>query len=241
MRTAVRREAATLLRYGPQLAVAVTVGLCLAWLARAGAPPLSDLGQSPGGIVALTVAPIVVALVGTWVWPARFRGPIAVSAPAVGEGMTSVAQDSTPELGVLSRDKICPRCAESVKGAAQACRFCGYEFTAAAATKRATPPPMRAKAILGVAIAIGIFVAAFLVLRSGALTDAESSWCRTHVSAVAASATSLQLDAPSNYESWTKWGEVVGSGLLGDMWDTFTEHADRGNRDRACRSAFELR
>lgn len=31
---------------------------------------------------------------------------------------------------VLGSEKVCPRCAETVKGAAKVCRFCGHEFPA---------------------------------------------------------------------------------------------------------------
>ncbi|MDR3448180.1 MAG: zinc ribbon domain-containing protein [Alphaproteobacteria bacterium] len=34
----------------------------------------------------------------------------------------------TYALRVSAEEKICPRCAEQIKAAALACRFCGYEF-----------------------------------------------------------------------------------------------------------------
>lgn len=64
-----------------------------------------------------------------------------------------------PDTDVL---KTCPRCAESVKGAAQVCHFCGHEFGPAQEGVKGSKP-ITAWYILGgcgvVAIAIGIALA----------------------------------------------------------------------------------
>lgn len=37
----------------------------------------------------------------------------------------------TPLVNLPERGKVCPRCAEEVKAAAQVCRYCGHEFVSA--------------------------------------------------------------------------------------------------------------
>jgi len=102
--------------------------------------------------------------------------------------------------------KTCPRCAESVKGAALACRFCGHEFEPAAnkgsKTAAVEPPrpanrpqenkgskPITAWYILGgcgvVAIAIGIVVA-FSHNQNGTIsTNVQSTKAQSTVASVA--------------------------------------------------------
>ncbi len=66
--------------------------------------------------------------------------------------------------GSTTGTKICPRCAEEVKLAAQVCRFCGHEFGGQAMRARAAPEPPSATS--GVAIAsfitslVGLWIAA---------------------------------------------------------------------------------
>lgn len=45
-------------------------------------------------------------------------------------GPANAIQKTAQKLQPPPADKVCPDCAETVKGAAQVCRFCGHRFTA---------------------------------------------------------------------------------------------------------------
>ncbi len=75
----------------------------------------------------------------------------------------------------LSPNKICPECAESVKAAANVCRFCGYRFEGVgqrgdrAAAKAAKPRVASDKSLFAVVVAAAICVAVTIgVLEIGA-------------------------------------------------------------------------
>jgi uncharacterized membrane protein YdbT with pleckstrin-like domain len=54
--------------------------------------------------------------------PLEFRRQVQIQS-------TSSEPASAPAQAPSGSEKICPRCAESVKAAAKVCRFCNYEFT----------------------------------------------------------------------------------------------------------------
>jgi hypothetical protein len=57
--------------------------------------------------------------------------PVATAQPkhvGVREARQILGSASIPPPFPMQRTKVCPRCAEDVKAAAQVCRFCGHEF-----------------------------------------------------------------------------------------------------------------
>jgi len=228
----------TIDRFGPPLAVAVAVTVSLATLTIAGVEPLANLADEPFEIAILSAVPVLATFVGCLIWGARSRTTEAVAVRARDADPYANANPDSVTLSNLD-NKRCPDCAELVKDGAAICRFCGHRFWGT------TSGAERTSRRLGLGLLVAVVGAAGVVyvLRSTALSDAESSWCRANVPAVAAMADSLSLDPPADFPAWAEWGEVVSSGLLGELWnsDSFTPISDRPNRDRACRAAFEVR
>ena len=83
-----------------------------------------DIGRNPGPWIIGGIVALVVGGIAFYVYAESKGGP----AEAVG----GVAQKLTP----APADKVCPACAETVKGAAQVCRYCGHRFDGAAKAKR---------------------------------------------------------------------------------------------------------
>jgi hypothetical protein len=67
-------------------------------------------------------------------WVAAFVWALTTSQVQV---QRSVVEHAAPSGGFrLGAEKVCPRCAEMVKAAAQVCRYCGHVFSS-------PPPPLR--------------------------------------------------------------------------------------------------
>ena len=62
--------------------------------------------------------------------------------------------------GDTSEEKVCPQCAETVKGAAAVCRFCGHSFSTA--QPQALEPPSTLKS-MGAALMVGLLVIGALI------------------------------------------------------------------------------
>ena len=91
-------------------------------------------------------------------------------------------------------------------------------------------------------LAVAATVIGYLAMTgANGLSDAESVWCEDHADVVGRHADQLGLAPPETADSWTEWGELVMFGGLSGGWNALTIEADRPNRDRACRSAFQSR
>lgn len=78
----------------------------------------------------LSDAGLLVATVCLWLLRPPSVLSFGTAAGRVGNAMSDrVAVESVPSLSETSAEvKVCPDCAEEVKGAARVCRFCGYQF-----------------------------------------------------------------------------------------------------------------
>jgi len=82
-------------------------------------PSIVALGrhhQNVAGIIALNIF-LGWTILG---WVAAFVWALTATTPAV---LVTASQTALPPA-----NKICPKCAEEVKGAASMCRFCSHEF-----------------------------------------------------------------------------------------------------------------
>lgn len=80
-----------------------------------------DIQKNPGPWIIGGIVAVAVGAIAFYIYAESKGGP----AEAVG----GVAQKLAP----APADKVCPDCAETVKGAAQVCRYCGHRFDGTAA------------------------------------------------------------------------------------------------------------
>jgi hypothetical protein len=80
-------------------------------------------------------------------------GATLVTVGCVVAFVSAIRADKGALPQALTRGKVCPRCAESVRSAAVVCRYCGYEFpareelssptTGEEAAQESAPPPLQ--------------------------------------------------------------------------------------------------
>jgi uncharacterized protein UPF0547 len=107
-----------------------------------------------------------------------------------------------------STDKVCPRCAETVRGPARVCRYCGHEFfpkdgrpEPGPKAARSTAPAQLALAVI-VVVLVGVAVWT-LVPGLAPLSDSQQSWCESHAADVGIQGDALGLPRPKTAQSWT--------------------------------------
>jgi Na+/melibiose symporter-like transporter len=65
---------------------------------------------------------------GGWAFAGALFGVFALIAVACCAKLPTAAEAAAAREAANTETKLCPRCAETVKAAAQVCRFCGHEF-----------------------------------------------------------------------------------------------------------------
>lgn len=97
--------------------------------------------------------------------------------------------------------------------------------------------------VMGLAVVAGLVVGASWYAGMRGLSEAETSWCSSHPSAIADSAVRLQLLAPSLGTTWAGWADrAEADGVIGMfLSESITPPDRRADVARACRTAFESR
>jgi Uncharacterised protein family UPF0547 len=112
-------------------------------------------------------------------------------------------------LSTASDEKVCPRCAETVKSAAQVCRFCGYSFAGAARQQPGDRPAQQGISKGKAAIALGALLG---VAWCAAEPDSPSTADTSTGAAESTSAQTLSADVVAKCRDLLALSE--GSGVI---------------------------